>query len=176
MDNHIHDALLSDCILDTDDAGSNRKPAEFCWVDCVTVGWQALIASSDISFDRPEPPKCVQSSRKTRLPINSGFISDNSAQVCMNSTVLGSKNRVASRSKSPKAKVSFTDANFPQIHTVSPRGANFIEANIRGAHSPGHRRTKTALLEQAANQLEQSEIQGNSLAERLKQMHRKINN
>ena len=133
----------------------------YFWLECSEKGWQVLsMTPNDLSFV-PNPPKCVI------------------------------KSRSRSKSGTPRKKASFEsspDTNqarrvvSPHVLCVEQEDAssplaekNFVLANIRNISSP-KRRTRSSLLEQASNQLRESEMVCASLAERLNVIQTRLSN
>ena len=134
---------------------------QYAWLDCRVKGWQVLSSVPNESSSIPEPPKCVLNPR-TKSKSGSP--------------------RKGANAKVPAGKLlvdsSFSPDTSPMNggEPVSPLPEkNFILANIRNT-SPQKRHTRTALLEQACNQLRESEMVSASLAERLNIIQNRLSN
>ena len=177
-------------------SSGSKSDQAYVWLDCASHGWQVLVPSRDLGQTIPEPPRCVADSPRRSSPISSRVPSLARARD-RNPSSAGSTNRpdwIQPRSQSPNARAgaanspTATDASMWQGNlrresstSPSPRartppagaaGRNYVRDNKMVTQSG---RSKASLLDEAVSQIRESELIGNSLAERLKQIHRKLN-
>ena len=165
---------------------SLHKPVSstaYIWANCQVRGWQVLIPIENRKCPRPEPPECVLSSHSSSMKLPSPTTQPRSTSLRLKPIPTQPiPSKVFPTESSAEVEVAFANStsawqnalNLPQPSSAAIPEKNFILSNIRNP-TPPKRQTKTALLDQAANQLRESEIIGNSLAERLKLLNRKIN-
>ena len=178
-----------------------NESQDYTWANCKAAGWQSLILSNTRHCVAPEPPMCVLDCFNSPVPLEQTSphrnhrVTGRGASASQVSLPVG-----RSRSPRPKGESSPVSLNLPSparepaalalsastwqaslkratspFPTHSPRSQkDFVHVNIEGLNQPT-RLTKTILLDQAASQLRESEVIGNSLAERLKQIHKKMN-
>lgn len=134
-------------------------PKQYLWVDCPSKGWQVL-TNKPLDFSMiPDPPPCVMKSRRKS---KSGSPRRNS--------------NIASPQKISRPNLNLSP-HVADDDTENSRMAekNFVLSNIRNTCSP-KRHTRSALLEQAASQLRESELVSASLAERLNIIQTRLKN
>lgn len=162
----------------------NKNPTSYIWANCKRKGWQVLVPVENLKCARPEPPTSVlypqTRAEKPAMPASEWP----STADCLTDQVTRQRQGV------PVVPIGSTDVNSANSERAwkdtlnkSPRSLppvtnensnkDYISSN-RLNISPPTRVTKSALLEQAAQQLRESEKIGETLAAKLKIIKKKI--
>jgi hypothetical protein len=167
---------------------SPKNRSSYVWASCSDAGWEALIPASNFHLPVPKVPSVILSKPDESLPVNPkrspvGSISRGAAHRGRSKSIQKRKSSpdasASPRARDPLSPSSVWAASLRDELDEKPcrqgeAERNFIELNRRRLTEPS-RPTKVSLLAQASKQLEESELISTSLAERLKQLHAKLN-